>query len=117
MGMFWASSGIALLRHGPIGKMGKRLSKLISVVAIVSGLLVVVRYYLNSVFGMHFVAESIASNVLGAVILLTGVSHLITEWNFGYDSGRRILHYLEEAKDKLQDIWGKQNAPLKGQWA
>ena len=31
MGMFWATSGIALLRHGPVGRMGSRLSKLISV--------------------------------------------------------------------------------------
>jgi uncharacterized membrane protein HdeD (DUF308 family) len=44
IGIFWASSGIALLRHGPVGKMGKRLSNLISAVAIVSGLLVVGRY-------------------------------------------------------------------------
>jgi len=94
MGMFWASSGIALLRHGPIGKMGKRLSKLISAVAIVTGLLVVARYFLNAVFGLQFVANNIASIVLGSVILLTGISHLITEWKFGYISGRRILHTL-----------------------
>ena len=94
MGMFWASSGIALLRHGPIGKMGQRLSKLISAVAIVTGLLVVARYYLNAVFGLQFVANNIASIVLGSVILLTGISHLITEWKFGYISGRRILHTL-----------------------
>ncbi len=94
MGMFWAGSGIALLRHGPIGKMGKRLSILISAVAIVTGLLVVARYFLNAVFGLQFVANSVASIVLGAVILLTGISHLITEWKFGYISGRRILHTL-----------------------
>lgn len=94
MGMFWASSGIALLRHGPIGKMGQRLSKLISAVAIVTGLLVVARYFLNAVFGLQLVANTIASIVLGAVILLTGISHLITEWKFGYISGRRILHTL-----------------------
>ena len=28
------------------------------------------------------------------MILLTGISHLITEWKFGYISGRRILHAL-----------------------
>jgi len=53
-GMFWATSGIALLRHGPIGEMGKRLSKLISVVAILTGLLVGARYFLNSVCRLWF---------------------------------------------------------------
>ena len=59
-----------------------------------TGLLVVARYYLNAVFGLQFVANTIASIVLGAVILLTGISHLITEWIFGYISGLRILHAL-----------------------
>ena len=81
------------LRHRSV-KWANAYPRLISAVAIVSGLLVVVRYYLNAVFGLQFVAESVASIVLGAVVLLTGVSHLITEWNFGYISGRRILHYL-----------------------
>lgn len=94
MGMFWASSGIALMRHGPVGEMGNRLSKLISAVAIVTGLLVVACYFLNAVFGLQFAANTIAIIVLGAVILLTGISHLITEWKFGYISGRRILHTL-----------------------
>ena len=75
MGMFWLGSGIALLRHDPAGKMGKRLSRLISVVAIVTGLLVVARYFSNSIFGLNLVDDPVVNVVLGAVILLTGFSH------------------------------------------
>lgn len=94
MGMFWLASGIALLRHDPTGKMGKRLSRLISIVAIVTGLLVVVRYFSNSIFGLHLVSDVFANVVLGAVILLTGVAHLITEWELHKVSRTHILHVL-----------------------
>ena len=94
MGMFWLTSGFVLLRSDPRGKMGKRLSKLVSVVAIVTGLLVVVRYFSNSVFNMHLVEDNVVNIVLGAVILLTGVFHLITEWKVGESSSHPIIHAL-----------------------
>ncbi len=97
MGMFFLTSGIALLRNDPSGKLGKRLSKLISAVAIVSGLLVVVRYFSNSIFGLHVVSDNFANVVLGAVILLTGISHFYAEWearSAGLATSHLMLHYL-----------------------
>lgn len=97
MGMFFLTSGIALLRNDPSGKLGRRISKLISVVAIVSGLLVVVRYFSNSIFGLHVVSDNFANVVLGAVILLTGISHFYAEWearSAGLATSHRVLHYL-----------------------
>lgn len=94
MGMFWLGSGVALLRHDPTGKMGKRLSRLISIVAIVTGLLVVARYFSNSIFGLHLVDDVIAMVVLGAVILLTGIAHFIAEWEMHDLTVNRILHVL-----------------------
>lgn len=94
MGMFWMTSGIALLRQDPSEKMNKRLSQLISVVAIVTGLLVVARYYSSSVFGLHMVGDDVVNVVLGAVILLTGISHFYAEWELGVTAIRRFLHYL-----------------------
>jgi uncharacterized membrane protein HdeD (DUF308 family) len=94
MGMFWMTSGIALLRQGPDSKMSGRLSKLISVVAIVTGLMVVARYFSNSVFGLHLVSDPIVYTVLGAVILLTGISHFFGELELGVKANRRFLHYL-----------------------
>ena len=94
MGMFWLASGIALLRHDPGSKMGKRLSRLISVVAIVTGLLVVARYFSNSIFGLHLVDDPVVNVVLGAVILLTGHFALVCEWEFADISIIRILHAL-----------------------
>lgn len=97
MGVFFLTSGIALLRNDPSGKMGKRLSRLISVVAIVTGLLVVVRYFSNSVFGLHMVSDNFANVLLGAVILLTGVAHFYAEWqarSAGINKRHAILHFL-----------------------
>ena len=93
MGMFWASSGIALLRHGPIGKMGKRLSKLISAVAIVTGLLVVARYFLNAVFGLQFVANTCCQYCAG--------SRDPTDGHFSPDHGMEIWLYFRPAHSSL----------------
>jgi len=94
MGMFWMTSGIALLRQDPGKKMNKRLSQLISVVGIVTGLLVVARYISSSVFRLHLVADNIVNVVLGAVILLTGISHFYAELELGVEANRRFLHYF-----------------------
>jgi uncharacterized membrane protein HdeD (DUF308 family) len=94
MGMFWLAGGISLLRQDPDSKISKRLSRLISVVGIVTGLLVVVRYFSNSVFGLHIVSDPAVDIVLGAVILLTGISHFYAELELGGKGNRRFLHYL-----------------------
>lgn len=94
MGMFWLTSGIALLKSDPTGKMSKRISTLISVVAIVTGVMVVAHYFLGNLFGLHIVDNLVIDIVLGAVILLTGVTHFIGEWKFADMSVKRILHLL-----------------------
>lgn len=94
MGMFWLTSGIALLKSDPSEKMSKRVSTLISVVAIVSGVLAVAHYFLGSLLGVHLVDDLVVEVVLGAVILLTGVTHLIGEWKFADMSVKRLLHLL-----------------------
>jgi uncharacterized membrane protein HdeD (DUF308 family) len=94
MGMFWLASGIGLLRQDPGSKMNKRLSQLISVVGIVTGLLVIMRYFSNSVFGLHIVSDPVVNIVLGSVILLTGISHFYAKLELGGRGKQRFLHYV-----------------------
>lgn len=95
MGMFWLTSGIAFLRTDPTGKMGRRLSKLVGVVGIVTGLIVVVRYLSGKYLGVYTLSDSIAAALLGTVILLTGIFHIVAEWEMkGRATGLRVLHTL-----------------------
>jgi uncharacterized membrane protein HdeD (DUF308 family) len=78
-------SGIALVRrtHAVFGQdtervFGSRLSRVIGLVAILTGLLVVTR----SLTGRWF-DEGLLFQLLGAVILLTGVLHLLGEFRVG----------------------------------
>jgi uncharacterized membrane protein HdeD (DUF308 family) len=95
MGMFWLTSGIAFLRTDPTGIMGRSLSKLIDVVAIVTGLIIVVRYSSGKYLGVYTLSNSIAAALLGTVILLTGIFHIVAEWDMkGRATGLRGLHTL-----------------------
>jgi uncharacterized membrane protein HdeD (DUF308 family) len=95
MGMFWLTSGIALLRTDPTGKMGRRLSNLVGVVGFVTGLIVVVHYFSVRYLGVHTLSDSIAAALLGTVILLTGIFHIVAEWEMkGTATVLRGLHTL-----------------------
>ena len=105
MGMFWLTSGIAFLRTDPTGKMGRRLSKLVGVVGIVTGLIVVVRYLSGRYLGVHTLSDSIAAALLGTVILLTGIFHFVAEWEMkGRASSLRGLHFLLAAFEIMLGI-------------
>ena len=82
MGFFWLTSGIILIRHksAMFGDqtdrlLGKRTSLVLGLVGILTGLLVISR----SITG-RWVEETVIYELLGAVILLTGVLHLFGEF-------------------------------------
>jgi uncharacterized membrane protein HdeD (DUF308 family) len=85
MGLFWLANGIILLRHtNPVfGRqedrvLGKRMSLVLGVVAILAGLLVISRIFIRQVL-----PEGLVIQVLGVVILLTGILHLLGEYRIG----------------------------------
>jgi len=85
MGLFWLANGIILLRHkNPVfGRqedrvLGKRMSLVLGVVAILAGLLVISR-----IFTRQVLPEGLVIQVLGVVILLTGILHLLGEYRIG----------------------------------
>ena len=77
MGVFWLTSGIALLRrnrHDPLLQaMGSRTAKIIAVVAILAGLAVVTRGLSEQV-----VPRGTLISLLGIVMLVTGFLHLVS---------------------------------------
>lgn len=85
MGFFWLANGIILLRHThPVygdqenRVLGKRMSIVLGVVAILAGLLVISR-----IFTRQVLPEELVIQVLGVVILLTGILHLLGEFRIG----------------------------------
>ena len=85
MGFFWLTSGIILIRHtnAVFGKqtdrvLGKRTALVMDLVGILTGLLVVSRSITR-----RWVDEVVFFELLGAVILLTGVLHLFDEFRIG----------------------------------
>ncbi len=92
MGMFWLANGFILLRHAnPVfgGQeekvLGRRTSLALWVVAIIAGLLVISRTIIREVL-----PEEVLIVILGAVILLTGILHLMGERRVGrYIKGKR----------------------------
>jgi len=105
MGMFWLTSGIAFLRTDPTSKMGRRLSKLVGVVGIVTGLIVVVRYLSGKYLGVYMLSDSIAAALLGTVILLTGIFHIVAEWEMkARATSLRVLHTLLAAFEILLGV-------------
>lgn len=85
MGLFWLANGIILLRHThPVfGEqedrvLGRRLSLVLGAIAVLAGLLVITRVVTRQVL-----PEALVVQVLGAVILLTGILHLIGQFRAG----------------------------------
>lgn len=74
MGGFWISSGFVLLYKDAdlaFQIIGKRTSRIMGLVAIATGLLVLARP-----FAEQFVAPKIVIQLLGSVVLLTGILHI-----------------------------------------
>ncbi len=77
MGFFWLTSGLLLLRHDSeeiFQALGKRTSLIIGLVGILAGLLVVTR----EISG-HWLDRALLVQLLGVVMLLTGVLHVVAE--------------------------------------
>ena len=77
MGAFWLTSGLLLLRHDSeevFQALGKRTSLIIGLVGIFVGLLVVTRR-----ISEQWVDRALLVQLLGIVILLTGVLHVVAE--------------------------------------
>jgi len=81
MGVFWLTTGIVLIRGG-MHHQGNRLSMAAGIVGVLAGLLVVTRDLTR-----HYLAEFWVINLLGIIILLTGVLHVST----GLMVGRQAL--------------------------
>lgn len=81
MGVFWLTTGIVLIRGG-MHHQGNRLSMAAGIVGVLAGLLVVTRDLTR-----HYLAEFWVMNLLGIIILLTGVLHVTT----GLMVGRQAL--------------------------
>ena len=85
MGLFWLTSGIILLRHtnARFGDqtdrvLGKRTALVMGLAGILAGLVVISRSITRS-----WVEEVVFVELLGVVILLTGVLHLFGEFRIG----------------------------------
>ena len=92
MGFFWLSSGFALIRRPDTKRvLGNRMSWVLGLVAIFTGLLVVTRNITR-----RWVPEIAVFELLGAVILFTGVLHMLGEFRLGGVIKRRheTLHFL-----------------------
>jgi uncharacterized membrane protein HdeD (DUF308 family) len=90
MGVFWLTTGIVLIR-GEMRRQGSRLSLAAGILGVLAGLLVVTRNITR-----HYLAEFWVMNLLGAVILLTGVLHVTTGLRVGRHAlrGRTVLSTL-----------------------
>lgn len=79
MGFFWLTSGIALIRRpDTVRILGKRTAMIVGVVGILTGLLVVTRGV-----SRQWVPEIVVAEILGVVILLTGVLHMFGQFRVG----------------------------------
>jgi len=85
MGLFWLTTGIILIRRTNVVfgdqtdmVLGRRTSLALGLVAILTGLLVISRSLTKNLVG-----EVVILELLGAVILLTGVMHLFGEFRIG----------------------------------
>lgn len=94
MGVFWLSSGFLLLfKQSDEAKqlLGKRIYRIIAVVAIFTGLLVVTRRFTEI-----WLDRALLLQVLGIVITLTGIMHVLTEVRIGLAErmGYRLAHLV-----------------------
>lgn len=85
MGVFWLTSGIALIRRADTMRiLGKRMAIVVGVTGILTGLLVITRD-----ISRQWMPEIVVVELLGAVILLTGVLHMFGEIRAGKVFKRR----------------------------
>ena len=71
MGLFWLTAGIMSLRWSVNGERARRLSVVIGIVSIVSGLVILGRFLL-----IQFVGEEPIVLLLGVIMALTGLVHV-----------------------------------------
>jgi uncharacterized membrane protein HdeD (DUF308 family) len=103
MGFFWLTNGIILIRntHAVFGDqterlLGKKTSLVMGIVAILTGLMVISRSITR-----QYVQEVVFIELLGGIILLTGILHLISGFRVGrqikakHMSARKILAIFE----------------------
>ncbi len=87
MGFFWLISGVTLLFRTNTG-LGKQMSLVIGLVGTLTGLIVVGRNIIGA-----WLTENLLFQVLGAVILLTGVVHMMSEVKIRVRTPRRQTAY------------------------
>jgi uncharacterized membrane protein HdeD (DUF308 family) len=87
MGFFWLISGVTLLLRTNTG-LGKRMSLIIGLVGTLTGLIVIGRNIIGA-----WLTEILLFEVLGAVILLTGVVHIMSEVKIRVRTPRRQTAY------------------------
>ncbi len=87
MGFFWLISGVTLLFRTNTG-LGKQMSLVIGLVGTLTGLIVVGRNIIGA-----WLTEILLFEVLGAVILLTGVVHMMSEVKIRVRTPRRQTAY------------------------
>ncbi len=102
MGLFWLTSGIILLRHThavlgdqPDRVLGKMTSLGLGLAGILAGLLVISRSITR-----RWVGEVVFVELLGAVILLTGLLHLFGEFRIG-----RVIKIKRTTAQKILAIF------------
>jgi len=102
MGFFWLTSGILLIRHShaAFGKqtdrvLGKRMSLVFGLIGILTGLMVVIRSITR-----RWLGEVVSIELLGAVILLTGVMHMFEEFRID-----RVVKLKRTAAQKILAIF------------
>lgn len=95
MGMFWLTSGFLLLSHRNADEayraLGKRTSLIVGLVGIGTGLLVLFRGITQ-----QWLDRALMVQILGIVILLTGVLHIIGEVRIGRvrKSGQTLAQFI-----------------------
>jgi len=79
MGFFWLSSGLALIRRpATVRVLGNRTSMVVGVAGVLTGFLVITRNITR-----RWVPEIVVIELLGGVILLTGVLHMVGQFGQG----------------------------------
>ena len=92
MGIFWLMSGIVIIRQ-EIHNRGHRLVLVLGVLGVVAGIAVVTRDLTRQYLAEFWVVE-----LLGAIILLTGIMHILG----GFQIGGKAMH----GRTKLSIILG-----------
>jgi len=87
MGFFWFFSGVTLFFH-PETELGRRTSWAVGLVGTVTGLIVIFRSAIGA-----WLTEDILFELLGTVILVTGISHMLYGLRIHLKSPPRQIAY------------------------